>query len=109
MMTRTKELGKWHLALQYGEAKKQLYHWQSLRSSLRTGDQASGSIDTDVDVTRLRHEGTRHLPAGVRVNRGCLKFAGIFIGDTAVATRSRISIRMQAPDLSAEKTTTDNF
>jgi hypothetical protein len=59
MMTRTMELGKKNLApsLKYGEAKKQLYQ------SERTADQAS--IDTDVDVIRLRHEGTRTLnPAG---------------------------------------------
>jgi hypothetical protein len=51
-------------------AKKQLYQ------SERTGDQSS--IDTDVDTIRLRHEGTKRLPAGV--NRSHLKFAGIFIG-----------------------------
>ena len=71
MMTRTMELGKENLALKYGEAKKQLYQ------SERTADQAS--IDTDVDVIRLRHEGTKILPAGV--NRECLKFAGICIGN----------------------------
>ena len=65
------ELGRKNLALKYGEAKKQLCQ------SKRTGPQAS--IDTDVDVIRLQHEGTRILPAGV--NRNCLKFAGITIGD----------------------------
>ncbi len=45
-------VGRENLALpvKYGEAKKQLYQ------SERTGDQAS--IDSDVDVIRLRHEGT---------------------------------------------------
>ena len=71
MMTRTMELGKEKLALKYGEAKKQLYQ------SERTGAQTS--IDTDVDVIRLRHEGTKILPAGV--NRDFLKFAGIRIGN----------------------------
>jgi hypothetical protein len=77
MMTtsRTVELGRTNLALKYGEAKKQLYQ------SKRTGDQTS--IDTDVDVIRLQHEGTgtrrRILPAGV--NRKSLKFAGITLGD----------------------------
>ncbi len=69
--TRTMELGRTNLALKYGEAKKQLYQ------SERTGDQAS--IDSDVDEIRLRHEGTQILPAGV--NRECLKFAGICIGN----------------------------
>ena len=72
MMTRTMELGKLNLALKYGEAKKQLYQ------SERTGDQSSVDTDVDSDTTRLRHEGTKHLPAGV--NRSYLKFAGIFIG-----------------------------
>ncbi|MFN9897847.1 MAG: hypothetical protein ACK55Z_03430, partial [bacterium] len=58
MMTRTMALGKQNLALRYGEAKKQLYQ------SERTGDQ--GSIDTDLDTIRLRYEGTKHLPAGVK-------------------------------------------
>jgi hypothetical protein len=73
MMTRTMELGKGNLALKYGEAKKQLYQ------SERTGAQTS--IDTDVDMIRLRlgHEGTKILPAGV--NRNYLKFAGICIGN----------------------------
>jgi hypothetical protein len=71
MMTRTMELGKKNLALKYGEAKKQLYQ------SERTGAQTS--IDTDVDIIRLRHEGTKILPAGV--NREYLKFAGICIGN----------------------------
>jgi hypothetical protein len=59
MMTRTMDLGKKNLALKYGEAKKQLHQ------SERTADQTS--IDTDVDVItgRLRHEGTKSLPAGV--------------------------------------------
>ena len=60
------------LGLKYGEAKKQLYQ------SARTGDQAS--IDSDIDVIRLRHKGTAILQAGV--NRNFLKFAGICIGDT---------------------------
>ncbi len=51
MMTRTMELGRENLALKYGEAKKQLYQ------SKRTGDQVP--IDSDVDVIRLRHEGTQ--------------------------------------------------
>ena len=71
MMTRTMELGKEKLALKYGQAKKQLYQ------SERTGAQTS--IDTDVDVIRLRHEGTKILPAGV--NREYLKFAGICSGN----------------------------
>ncbi len=54
-MTRTMELGRTNLALKYGEAKKQLYQ------SKRTGTQTSN--DTDVDVIRLRHEGTKILPA----------------------------------------------
>ena len=69
MMTMTMELGKKNLALKYGVAKKRLYQ------SERTEDQSS--IDTDVDTIRLRHEGTKHLPAGV--NRNYLKYAGIFI------------------------------
>jgi hypothetical protein len=36
-------------------------------------------IHSDVDEIRLRHEGTQILPA--RVNRECLKFAGICIGN----------------------------
>jgi hypothetical protein len=56
MMTRTMELGRTNLALKYGEAKKQLYQ------SKRTGTQTSN--DTDVDVIRLRHEGTGQNPAG---------------------------------------------
>jgi hypothetical protein len=71
MMTRTMELGTTNLALKYGEAKKQLYQ------SERTGTQTS--IDTDVDLIRLQHEGTRILQAGV--NRKSLKFAGITLGD----------------------------
>jgi hypothetical protein len=75
MMTslRTMELSRENLALKYGlgEAKKQLYQ------SKRTRDQSS--IDSDVDVIRLRHEGTQILPAGV--NRKFLKFAGITLGD----------------------------
>ncbi len=62
------ELGRENLAavaLKYGEAKKQLYQ------SERTGDQAS--IESDVDVIRLRYEGTKILPTGV--NRSFLKFA----------------------------------
>ena len=50
------------LALKYGEAKKQLYQSETRR----TGEQ--NSIDTDVDVIRLRYEGTKHLPAGVNRN-----------------------------------------
>ena len=73
MMTRTMELGKENLALKYGEAKKQLYQ------SERTGAQTSIDSDTDVDVIRLRHEGTKILSAGV--NREYLKFAGICIGN----------------------------
>jgi hypothetical protein len=69
MMTRTMELGRENLALKYGEAKKQLYQ------SERTGDQAS--IESDVDVIRLRYEGTKILPTGV--NRSFLKFAGAFV------------------------------
>ena len=57
--------------MKYGEAKKQLYQ------SVRTGEQ--DSIDSDVNVIRLQHEGTKILPAGVI--RDCLKFAGVFIGD----------------------------
>ena len=50
---------------------------QSYQSE-RTGDQSSIDTQADVDTIRLRHEGTKHLPAGV--NRRFLKFAGIFIG-----------------------------
>jgi hypothetical protein len=69
------ELGKANLALKYGEAKKQLYQ------SERTGAQTSIDTDSDVDMIRLRHEGTnlKILPAGV--NRNYLKFAGICIGN----------------------------
>ena len=81
MMTMTMKLGKENLALKYGEAKKQLYQ------SERTGDQSS--IDTDVDTIRLRHEGTKHLPAGV--NRKCLKFAGICIGKEDEVSTALIS------------------
>jgi hypothetical protein len=96
MMTRTMELGRTNLApgLKYGEAKKQLYQ------SKRTGTQTS--IDTDVDVIRLQHEGTKILPA--EVNRKSLKFAGITLGDpdevsaalvNAVAgSRSKLNTRM---------------
>ncbi len=58
-LLRTMELSRENLALKYGlgEAKKQLYQ------SKRTRDQSS--IDSDVDVIRLRHEGTQILPAGV--------------------------------------------
>ena len=73
---------------------KQLYQ------SKRTGTQTSN--DTDVDVIRLRHEGTKILPAGV--NRKSLKFAGITLGDpdevsaalvNAVAgSRSKLNTRM---------------
>ncbi len=79
MMTRTMDselgrTGRENLALKYGEAKKQLYQAE------RSGDHWQASIDSDVDVIRLRHEGTQILPAGV--NRNCLKFAGIFtMGD----------------------------
>ncbi len=73
MMTRTMELGRTNLALKYGEAKKQPYQ------SKRTGDQTS--IDTDVDVIRLQHEGTRILPAGVNRKSLKLEFAGITLGD----------------------------
>ena len=74
MLARTKQLGKRNLALKYGEAKKRL--WQSER----TGDHRA-SIDSDVDAPRLNHEGTRHLPLAAGVNRGCLKFAGTYIGE----------------------------
>jgi uncharacterized protein YfaA (DUF2138 family) len=82
-------VGGKNLALKYGEAKKQL------DQSDRTGEQAS--IDSDVDVIRLRYEGTKILPAGVNRNFLNLKFAGIFMGDpdkvsealvTAVAAQS---------------------
>ena len=94
MMTRTMQLGREKLALKYGEAKKQLYQ------SERTGDQAS--IDSDIDLLRLHHEGTETLQAGV--NRNCLKFAGICIGNTdkvsdalvkaVVGSRSKLKTRM---------------
>jgi hypothetical protein len=74
MLARTKQLGKRNLALKYGEAKKRL--WQSER----TGDHRA-SIDSDVDALRLNHEGTRHLPLAAGVNRGCLRFAGTYIGE----------------------------
>jgi hypothetical protein len=89
------ELGRENLALKYGEAKKQLYQ------SKRTEDQTP--IDSDVDVTGLRYEGTKILPAAVN-HRKFLKFAGIFMGDpdkvsealvTAVAgPRSKLRNRM---------------
>ena len=94
MMTRTMELGRTNLALKYGEAKKQLYQ------SKRTGTQTS--IDTDVDVIRLQHEGTKILPA--EVNRKSLKFAGITLGDpdevsaalvnVVAGSRSKLNTRM---------------
>jgi hypothetical protein len=94
MMTRTMELGRTNLALKYGEAKKQLYQ------SKRTGTQTS--IDTDVDVIRLRHEGTRILPAGV--NRNYLKFAGITIGDPDEVSKALVKAVRVAGDRSKLKT-----
>jgi len=106
-MTRTMELGKENLALKYGEAKKQLYQ------SERTGDQTS--IDTDVDVIRHRHEGTKILPAGV--NRDFLKFAGIRIGNegkvsaalvkAVTGDRSKLRNRM-IPFLNSPRVTLQN-
>ena len=54
MMTRNMQLGREKLALKYGEAKKQLYQSET------TGDQAS--IDSDIDLLRLQHEGTETQP-----------------------------------------------
>jgi hypothetical protein len=71
-MTRNMELGRQKLALKYGEAKKLLYQ------STRTEDQ--DSIDSDVNVIRLRYEGTKILPAGVN-HDSLFQFAGIVIGD----------------------------
>ena len=97
MMTRTMQLGREKLALKYGEAKKQLCQ------SARTEDQAS--IDSDIDVIRLRYKGTEILQAGVNRNfNDFLKFAGICIGNTdkvsealvkaVVGPRSKLRTRM---------------
>jgi hypothetical protein len=73
MMTRTMQLGRENLPLKYGEAKKQP------SQSKRTADQVS--VDSDVNVIWLQHEGIKILPAGVNRDHWHLKFAGIFIGD----------------------------